>query len=57
MIVEIQIPDLSKWLEGFPSYYTNLIFRGNRSSDTFMQRIRASKDIDNRFKHALGDKP
>ena len=29
--MQIQIPDLSQWLEGFPGYYTNLIFRGNRS--------------------------
>ena len=33
MIVEIQIPDLSQWQDGFPNYYLGLIFKGNRPKD------------------------
>ena len=33
MKVEIEIPDLSRWVEGFPEYWMQLIFGGNRPPD------------------------
>jgi hypothetical protein len=33
MVVEILIPDLSARTSGFPAYWTNLIFAGNRPAN------------------------